>query len=893
MLFLNLNRLWVIVLGSALSWAAAAQAPVPVPAPAPAPTAAVNSKPPTEAAPAKTPPVTAPVPGALKPLKEVLLGATALPGLLKLHQKDDKVWIELLPEQFNQLLFFSYNVPRSVGERGLYGGQMGRSNAVVFRKVGNQVQLIAKNTEFFAKEGSPQAQFVSESFSDSLLASAPVVAADPESKAVVIEAQTLLMSDIPGYLTRLESAFRMPFALDTRNSSFAALRNTPQLTGLEVQAHFSVARLSAPPSTPSPMPFTPPPMATPDPRSLFVNFYYSFTNMPEPMAARVADERVGYFTVGRVDYTEDTSVKLRRHVIKRWRLEKANPAAAMSPPQTPVLYWLDKNIPEKYRQAVTDGVLEWNKAFEKIGFQGALQVKQQLASDDFNTSDARHASIRWFSGADVGFAIGPSQADPRTGEILDADIGMSDVFARGARRTLAEDFERSASRHQGHGHGHGGPVCNHAQDSAHELHFAMDWLESQGLSMDSPQAEKLAQLYVKAVIMHEVGHTLGLRHNFRASTAYSLAQMQDPRFTREYGLSSSVMDYLPFNISPANENQGDYVTGSLGAYDYWAIAYGYSSFETAQETAGLAKITAQSTRPELAFATDEDAGYGSMAEGIDPDVNRFDLGSDPLAYYKRRMTLSRQLWDRLQTLQLTDGESYERLTRSFNSGFRGLSQVGPLAAKFVGGVLTRRDRAGSGRPLFEAVPAARQREALQLITQNFFRAESFRFDPALLARLAPDAFDRKASPEVSVVASVLAVQRSILDPLFSPTVASRLLEAPLKAAKGVAPLSLAQLHDTLQNAIWSEALQGQDAGLLRRNLQREHLRRMTDVLIKPSSAVPPDARSLLRMNAQILASQLQKALARGGLGKEAQAHFSESLNTLQTALQAQVQRAGL
>jgi hypothetical protein len=825
-------------------------------------------------------------------MKEVLQGATALPGLLKLHQKDDKVWIELLPEQFNQLLFFSYNVPRSVGERGLYGGQMGGAYAVMFRKVGQQVQLIAKNTEFFAKQGSPQAQFVSESFSDSLLGSAPLVAApDPESKAVVIEAQALLMNDIPGYLTRLESAFRMPFALDTRNSTFAALRNTAQLTGLEVQAHFSVPKLSAPPVTPSPVPVTPPPMATPDPRSLFVNFYYSFTKLPEPMAARVADERVGYFTVGRVDYTDDTSVKLRRHVIKRWRLEKKNPGAAMSPPQTPVVYWLDKNIPEKYRQAVTDGVLEWNKAFEKIGFQGALQVQQQSAGDEFNTSDARHASVRWFVGADVGFAIGPSQADPRTGEILDADIGMSDVFARGARRTLVEDFERAASGQLAHGHS--GSVCNYAQESAHELHFAMDWLESQGLSMDSPQADKLAKQYVKDVIMHEVGHTLGLRHNFRGSTAYSLAQMQDPRFTREYGLSSSVMDYLPFNISPANENQGDYVMNTLGAYDYWAIAYGYSTFEPAQEATGLAKITASSIQPELAFATDEDAGYGALAEGVDPDVNRFDLGSDPLAYYKRRMTLSRQLWDRLQKLKLPDGDSYERLTRSFNSGFRGLSQVGPLAAKFVGGVLTRRERAGSGRPLFEPVPAARQREALQLITQDFFRAESFRFDPALLARLAPDTFDRKASPEVSVVASVLAVQRTILDPLFSPTVAARLLEAPLKSAKGVVPLSLAQLHDTLQNAIWSEAWQGQDAGLLRRNLQREHLRRMTDVLVKPANGMPPDARSLLRMNAQTLAGQLQKVLARGGIGKETQAHFSESLNTLQTALQAQVQRSGL
>jgi len=328
-------------------------------------------------------------------------------------------------------------------------------------------------------------------------------------------------------------------------------------------------------------------------------------------------------------------------------------------------------------------------------------------------------------------------------------------------------------------------------------------------------------------------------------------------------------------------------------YDHWAIAYGYSTLDSAHEAEGLARLTAQSTRPELAFATDEDAGYGAQAEGIDPEINRFDLGSDPLAYYKRRMTLSRQLWDRLQHLKLADGESYERLTRSFNSGFRGLAQVAPLAAKYVGGVTTRRDRAGSGRALFEAVPAARQREALQLITQDFFRAESFRFDPQLLSRLAGDPFERKVSPEVSVVANVLAVQRSILEPLFSPAVAARLLEAPLKAAKGVTPLSLAQVHDTLQNAIWSEAWQVQDVSLLRRNLQREHLRRMTDVLIKPSGAVPPDARSLLRMNAQTLVGQLQKALGRGHLGKETQAHFSESLNTLQTALQAQVQRAGL
>ena len=892
------NRLSALALG--MAWVLQTQAQTPAPsAPPPANPATVAGAPAAPAAKPPAPPASAPAPapapGGLKPMQEVLKDAKSIPGLLTLHQKDDKVWIAIRPEQFNQLMFFSYNVPRSVGERGLYGGQMGGAQAVVWRKVGNQVQLIAKNTEFFAAPGTPQAQFVTESFSDSLLASAPLVAApDPTTQAVLIEAQALLMNDIPGYLTRLEMAYRMPFALDPRNSSFATLRNSAQLTGLEVQAHFSVPKLSAPPMTPSLMPMPPPPQATPDPRSLFVHFDYSFSLLPEAMVPRLADERVGYFSVDRVDYTEDTQVKPRRHWIKRWRLEKQDPAAASSPVKAPVVYWLDKNIPEKYRQAVREGVLAWNPAFEKIGLQGALQVQQQTSRDEPTAMGPRHAIIHWFSGADVGFAIGPSQADPRTGEILRAEIGVSDVFARSARRALVEDWETTAHRLHGQGGqgSHASSFCHYGHDAAHELHFAMDWLQSLGLTLDSPQAEQLAQQYVKNVVMHEVGHTLGLRHNFRASTVYSLAQMQDPRFTRAHGLSSSVMDYLPFNISPANENQGDYVMGALGVYDHWAIAYGYSPLEPAQEAAGLAKITAQSTRPELAYASDEDAGFG-LSEGMDPDVNRFDLGSDPLAYYKRRITLSRQLWDRLQNLKLADGESYERLTRSFNSGFRALSQVAPLAAKYVGGVLTRRDRAGTGRVLFEAVPAARQREALQLITQDFFRAESFRFDPQLLSRLAMDPFERRGSSEVSVVNAVLALQRAILDPLFSSAVAARLLEAPLKAPQGVNPLSLAQLHDSLQNAIWAEALQAQDTGLLRRNVQREHLRRVTDALVKPPANLPADARSLMRMNAQILATQLKKALSRGRLNKETQAHFAESLNTLQTALQAQVQRAGL
>ena len=833
--------------------------------------------------PTATPPS---APGALRPMKDILKDAKSIPGFFTLHQKDEKVWLEILPSQLGKPFFFSYNVPRSIGERGLYGSQMGGSKLVEFQKIGNQVQLIAKNTQFFAKEGTPQAQFVAESFSDSLMGSVALVSAPhPETKSILIEANTLLFSDIPGYQTRLEASFRMPFALDTRNTSFATVKSSETLTGLEVKAHFAVSKLSAPSMVPSQVPTTPPPSTTPDPRSLFVSFYYSFMPLPVPMAIRMADERVGFFTVARTDYTTDLNVKPKTHLLKRWRLEKKDSGAAVSEPKEPVVYWLDKNIPEKYRASVMQGVLEWNKAFEKAGFKNALVVKQQQATDDFNNMDARHTSIRWFTGADVGFAIGPSQADPRTGEILDADIGMSDVFARGARRTVIEDMLRVRSND--------GEICEHAQEAAEELNYALDLLEARGLELDSPKADALAQAYVKDIIMHEVGHTLGLRHNFRASTVYDLKQLQDPSFTKLNGIASSVMDYNPFNISPKGEIQGEYVMSTLGAYDYWAIEYGYKQFEAGHEAQGLAQILSKANQRELQFDTDEDAGFGAMG-GIDPMVNRFDLGSDPLAYYKRRMQLSRELWERLQNLNLATGESYERLTRSFRSGFSQLARVAPLAAKYIGGVHTRRERAGSNRLLFEPVSAGLQREALQLMTKDFLGTDSFKFKPEFIARLAVDRLESSSLQgglQTSVASLVAGVQKGILDQIYSPAVATRLAEVGMKVNDPRETLGLSDVYDALQDAIWSEAKTGQETSLIRRNLQREQMRRMTDVLVKPSGPWPADARSILRDNARQLSVLLNKTLAKPGLSKTTRAHYADSLDTLNASLKASMQRA--
>ncbi len=885
----------IITASILLALSATALAQVPAPVPAAVPGAAGTGI----GTPAVLPPT---VPGAPRPFKEIIKDAKEIPGFFTLYQKDEKVWIAIKPEQFDKPFFFTYNIPQSVGERGLYGSQMGGAEMVVFKKIGNLVQLIAKNAEFYAAPGTPQAQFVSEGFSDSLLASAVTASApNADSKAVLIEANSLLFTDIPGYLTRLEFAYRMPFALDTRNTSFSKVNNNDLLTGLQVQAHFNVPKLSAPPLVPSPVPMPTPPNSTPDPRSMFVSFYYSFAKLPDqPMTPRMADDRVGHFVSSHTDFTEDTLAKTKVHMVNRWRLEKKDPAAALSEPKEPITYWVDKNVPVKYRKSVTDGILEWNKAFEKIGYKNAIVVKQQTDKDDFDTMDARHASIRWFVGADVGFAIGPSHKDPRTGEILDADIGMSDVFARGARRQVAEDLGKLSVFDPNLAGASSATLkaqslfmsCNYASEKSADMNFAMDLLEARGMEMDGPDAEVVAQAYVLDVIMHEVGHTLGFRHNFRSSTIYSVKQIQDPAFTKVSGLAGSVMDYNPFNLALNGEKQGEYVMSTLGPYDYLAVEYAYRPLDPKTEKADLAKIAATATtNPLLAYATDEDAG--GAAPGMDPEVSRFDMGSDPLEYYKKRMQLTRELWDRIQNLQLKDGESYERLTRSFTAGFRALTQVAPLAAKYVGGVRNLRDHAGTGRPIYEPTPAAKQREALKLVTDGIFKSDSFKLKPEFVSRLAVDQFERRGgNPDISIANGVLNLQKGVLDILMADAVAQRLLDSQDKVAKPETLLKLSDLYDTLQAAIWSELRTGGDISSMRRNLQRDHLKRVSGALLKASGNTPADARSMQRENAIALSNQIRGALGKP-MSKEARAHLSESLNTLNEALKAPMQRAGV
>ncbi|MES2261051.1 MAG: zinc-dependent metalloprotease [Pseudomonadota bacterium] len=860
--------------------------PVPAPAPPAPDTPAVVAAPPSPAAVAAA--VAAkPDPNGAKPYAEVIKGAHRLGGFLTLYQKDEKVWIELRPEQFDKPFFMSVNNSNGIGERGVYGGQMGRSEIVMFKKIGALVQLIALNTDYRAKPGTPLALAVAQGFSDSLLSTAAVVSAPhPQNKGVLVEANALLFSDIPAYSTRLEYAFRMPYVLDPRNTSFSSVRSDDTMTGFHVNAHFAVPRIAAAPLVVTAIPYIPPPYTLPDARSMFLGFYYSFAPLPEqPMHARPADDRIGHFVSTSYDYSDDLKPNISTHVISRWRLEKQDPSLPLSAPKQPIVYWLDKNIPEKYRESVKQGVLAWNAAFEKIGFKDAIVVKQQSEQDAFDTLDARHASIRWYLGSDAGFAIGPRQVDPRSGEIIDADIAMSDVFARGARRMASEDTRFQPEQ----AYKMPDPSrCDYALESSQEMGFAMELLEARGdMEMDSPKAEAVAQAYVRSVIMHEVGHTLGLRHNFRSSTIYKLQQLQDSAFTSKNGLGGSIMDYTPFNLALKGEPQGEYVMSALGPYDYWAIEYAYKQIDEGSEKEELAKIAARSSEPQLAFGTDQEA-YGGVS---DPDVNIFDLGSDPLAYFQKRLAMSRELWDRVQTRRLKPGESYATLRRSFEYGFSQFARTMPVVVKYVGGVTHLRDHAGTGRATFTPVPVERQRAALKMVTNNLFKADSFKFSAATVSRLGNDQLDSYGKPDVSVGSYVLALQSAALDQLLSDAVAGRLLDSKEKSDDPRKVLGLDELYASVQAAVWSELKAGKDISGMRRNLQREHLKRVVTILLRPSGFMRADARSLQRQQAIALQGDILRAMS-GPLSNEAKAHLAESYETLNQALKAPLLRTG-
>jgi hypothetical protein len=864
-----------------------------------------------------------PAAGEDKPFEEVVKDMEVIEGLFTFYHKadDNKLLIELQPEQLGPMFLFSLTTDRGVGERGLYSSQMAGHGAVFFRRVGRSVQMVLKNTRFTAEPGTPQARATDRSFTDSIMGSARIQSKPhPERGSILLDAADLLLTDLPAFAPRLSQVYQPTnYRFDKANSAMGPVKTFPANVLLEVWLHYATDN----PRAQS--------VALAERRSIPIVMKYDLSALQDTgYRPRQADPRVGHFLTIHQDFTSDRPTSPFVRNINRWQLEKADPQARLSPPKEPIVFWLENTIPVEYREWFKDGVLIWNDAFERIGFRDAIVVKQMPDDADWDPADTRYNTIRWFAGVDASFAIGPSRANPFTGQIYDADIGFSEGIIRSARRA-AQEFatpvvgmeaaESFAVADAGLGLPgiEPGALCTYGHDLAMQAAFGLDVLETRG-ELTPAVEERLMREYIIEVTAHEVGHTLGLRHNFRASTILDVEQLFGPENAGRTAQSGSVMDYNPVVIADRGRKQGQFLMTTLGPYDYWAIEYAYKPIE-GEEEAELARIASRVADPMLAYATDEDALGTFSPMAIDPLANQFDQSSDPLAYFRQRLTVIEELWNSMEEKLTRPGEGYQVLRRAVSRGVTEYNRALLTSSKFIGGIYHHRDHVGDpdGRLPFVPVPAAKQREALDFLRTHAFSEKAFDLPPGVYNKLAAERLPGLGGIgqlmsggriDFAWHDTVLGLQRGVLNRLYHPVTLARIQDNELRFAPGEPRFTLADLFTGLRGAIWSE-LDGSPAQIssLRRNLQREHTKQLIRLVLRPAppqatggggpfggggapQAVPrppEDATTLARASLVQIQSRIRRALAAGTVtDPTTRAHLEETQQRIAAALAAQM-----
>jgi len=738
-------------------------------------------------------------------IKDITKEFSKYEGFFEAYQDTETSAIYLVvdEEQLNkEFIYFAHVVDGVVASRRNRGSYL--DNGIFkIEKYFDTLRLSRINTAFSLDERTALSRSSGANISDSVLASLPIKASNEDENRYLVDVTSLFLSEeltpikpIPSPFADEES-FRWGQISPTK-SKIERIINYPKNTDIEVELVIE--------SQPS---FNYEEEDAADPRNISIKMRYSFIGMPKNnFEPRMADQSIGYFSEKITDLSTDDATPYL-DLIHKWDLQKKDPELAISEPIKPILFWLENTTPLKFRDYITEGLLAWNEAFLKAGIKNAIEVKIQPDDADWDAGDIRYNVLRWTSSPNAPFGgYGPSFVNPRTGEIIGADIMLEWVYATN-RLTINDIFNSS----------HGSTDCSIG--SLMQEANMMSYLTS----LDEDDPEILKQSIIR-LTLHEVGHTLGLNHNFKASFLHNSKDVHNKELTQKVGLTGSVMEYPAVNIAPLGVEQGDYYDTRTGPYDLWAIEFGYTPQLTAEERTAL---LSKSKLHEHMFANDSE-DMRSPGKGIDPRAMINDLSSEPIIYAEQRIKLVNDTISKLPSLLSGKASSWEEYRNAYKILLRETSRSLDTVSRYIGGVYVNRSTPAqeSDQLPYEPVPALKQKEAMRVLADHAFSVNAFPINGELLnllqiERRGFDLYGEHEDPQVHK--AILNIQNKVFDQLLSPWVTYRITDTTLYGND----YEIYEFFNDLNNSIFEEDLNF-EVSYVRKNLQTTYVRRLINIL---------------------------------------------------------------